>query len=59
MLRRILEQKDLDPEVVAAIRLILCGKVETTSEDVRDLISVLCTAEDRDDLGWKVAGIVH
>ena len=59
MLRHILEQKDLDPEVVAAVRLILSGKVETTSEDVRDLISVLCTAEDRDDLGWKVAGIVH
>lgn len=58
-LSHILDQKELDPEVEEAVRFILMGEIQATPEDVKQLITVLCKAQDREDLGWKAAGIVH
>lgn len=58
-LSHILDQKELDPEVVSAVEHILAGKIQATPDDVRSLIDTLCKAQDREDLGWKAAGIVH
>lgn len=60
LIEMLVEQRDLSPEVVQATHLILSYANEEVSEkDASDLIRALSKAPDRDDVDYRVAGIIR
>lgn len=58
LLELLLEDRELEPEVVAAVQLLLKEDL-MEDEQVIDLVTALMQAEEDEDSGMRVGGIIR